>query len=143
MWVLKPNITLNQDIHFVSFNGSSKTDLPSGIVNDALKGEFFLFFLADKTKYLIFSEIERRDLPQVSIMLNDKFISNTDCIKFLGVYIKSDLKWNKYCEIKARKIAQAVSAMVRLKKILPSSALLTIYRSLIESYLNYSNLTWW
>ena len=96
----------------------------------------------DKTKYMIFSEIERRDLPQVSIILNDKFISNTDCIKFLGVYIQSDLKWNKHCEIKARKIAQAVSAMVRLKNILPSSALLTIYRSLIESHLNYSNLAW-
>ena len=96
----------------------------------------------DKTKFIIFSETERSAVPQVNILLNNKTISKTSDIKFLGVIIQSNLKWDKHCAAKAKKIIQAVSAMVRLKNMLPSSALLTIYRSLIETHLNYSILAW-
>ena len=96
----------------------------------------------EKTKFIIFSETEGSCLPETSITLNNRTINKTNDIKFLGVTIQSNLKWNKHCSIKAQKIIQAVSAMVRLKNILPCHALLTIYRSLIETHLNYSILAW-
>jgi hypothetical protein len=100
----------------------------------------------EKTKFMIFSETGKIDgrieIPHVNIILNDRTISNASDIKFLGVTIQSNLKWDKHCENIAKKIVQAVSAMSRLKYSLPSSALLTIYRSLIETHLNYSILAW-
>jgi len=96
-----------------------------------------------KTKCILFSKtINNTSLNEINIKLNEIQIETVDHAKFLGVTIEANLKWDRDCTIKANKISRALCAMARLKNILPSATLLTIYRSLVETHLTYGILAW-
>ena len=58
---------------------------------------------------------------------------------FLGLIISSDLKWNKHISLK---ISKVIGIMFRMKYILPSGILHTIYNTLIMPHYSYCLLTW-
>ena len=56
-------------------------------------------------------------------------------VKFLGVFIDSNLKWSHHINYVALKISRIVGIIARLRHFVPTQTLLMIYRSLILPYL--------
>ena len=63
-------------------------------------------------------------------------------IKFLGVFLDENLSWkyqNKYIE---NKVPKDIGLLYKAKLFLKKNALLTLYYSYIQTYLNYASLSW-
>ena len=66
-------------------------------------------------------------------------LDDVSSIKFLGVCVDNKLSWK--CHI-CKTISRNIGVINKLKYYLPSSALITLYSSLILPYLNYGILAW-
>ena len=62
--------------------------------------------------------------------------------KFLGVHIDSKLNWNEHISVIKTKVAKNVSIMNRVKHCLISSALYSLYCTLILPYVSYCCELW-
>ena len=94
-----------------------------------------------KTKYMCFHTAQKKVIyPDLKI--NNIRINRVSEFNFLGLIISSDLKWNKHIEHISLKISKVIGIMFRMKSILPSGILHTIYNTLIMPHYSYCLLTW-
>ena len=98
---------------------------------------------ADKTKLVCFRkkghQFEKEDL---SVVLDG---IKLDCEKnttFLGITLDEHLTWQDHCVKVANKMARNTGVLNRIKKLVPTTSLLTIYNSLIFSHLSYGLEVW-
>jgi len=96
-----------------------------------------------KTNYIIFHN-QNKNIPvnRESIMIDRTTISEVEHIKFLGVTIDNRLNWKIHLTNTSKQVLKAVAILARLKRILPTRTLKTIYSSLILPYLNYGITAW-
>ena len=82
--------------------------------------------------------------PTYSVCMNGLNLSRVFVTKFLGVHMDSKLNWNdhKIINIVRNKIAKNVSMMNRVRHELTSSALYSLYCTLVMPYLTYSCEVW-
>lgn len=69
-------------------------------------------------------------------------IKETDNLKFLGVYIDSNLKWKEHLYCLSNKLRRVIYMIKRLKPILREKHLVMIYYSLFHSLLSYGIIAW-
>ena len=69
-------------------------------------------------------------------------LEEVSSFKFLGVCVDNKLSWKSHIDNICKTVSRNIGVMSRLKYYLPSSALLTLYFSLILPYLNYGILAW-
>ena len=94
-----------------------------------------------KTKYMCFHTAQKKVIyPDLKI--NNIRIDRVSEFNFLGLIISSDLKWNKHIEHISLKISKVIGIMFRMKSILPSGILHTIYNTLIMPHNSYCLLNW-
>ena len=86
----------------------------------------------DKTKFMIFHK--RKKVPNLSIALNDATITKVDTFNYLGILLDSNLSWKSHTDMLVLKISRVLH---RVNKYFPKSILITIYKSIITSQLNY------
>ena len=79
---------------------------------------------------------------QCKIYLANVEIAQTNIAKFLGVLIDNNLSWKNHIEHIAKKIAESVGIIKRIRHTLPLKTLNTLYNTLILPYLNYCNIIW-
>ena len=94
----------------------------------------------EKTKYMFFSNSLDR-LPG-NVIFDTTPLEEVSSIKFLGVCVDNKLSWKCHINNICKVIARNIGIMNRLKYYLPSSALITLYSSLVLPYLNYGILAW-
>ena len=95
-----------------------------------------------KTKEMI---IDFKVNPSViqPLIINDEVVERVNIFKFLGVYISSDLKWDKHIEMNLKKAQQKMYFLRLLKSFgVRSEILINFYRSCIESFLSNAILVW-
>ena len=126
-------------------------DLPELIktINNELKhlSDYFkankLKLNADKTKLVCFRKKGvklTKDL--IDIKLDGTKLQCESSATFLGITLDEHLTWENHCNLVANKMSRNTGVLNRVKKILPSSSLLTIYNSLIASHLYYGLEIW-
>ena len=76
-----------------------------------------------------------------SVCMNGLNLSRVFVTKFLGVHI-SKLDWNYHIGIVRNKVAKNVSVMNRVKHVLTSSALYSLYCTLVMPYLTCCCEVW-
>ena len=62
-------------------------------------------------------------------------LDQTIYIKYLAILIDSNLTWKYHISYTTWKISKSIGVIARLRHFVPSSTLLTLYRSLISSHL--------
>ena len=88
-----------------------------------------------KTNFMIFGNKRFEENYMISIIgmnINRVYVTT-----FLGDHIDSKLNWNEHISVIKTKVAKNVSIMNRVKHCLISSALYSLYCTLILPYLNY------
>ena len=97
-----------------------------------------------KTKYMIFNFKERgRKLPtNLNLQIENEVVEQVEYTNFLGVIIDNKLSWEKHIASVSNKISSSIGILRKLKSVLPSETLFTLYRSLIHPHLSYCSLVW-
>ena len=89
---------------------------------------------------MIFSR-SRTDLSS-PLIISNTLIERKEEARFLGVIIDESLTWTQHIRTVVSKMARYVGIMYKIKKLLPLSARLQIYHSLVQSHINYCVLVW-
>ena len=94
---------------------------------------------ASKTFYQIFS---RQFVQNLNININNQVIARKESVKYLGVLIDENLKWQSHIDSIALIISRNIGIMGRAKYILSSHHLFLLYNILVLPYLNYCAAVW-
>ena len=93
-----------------------------------------------KTKCMLFSN-SLDSLPG-NVTFDTTILDEVSSITFLGVCVDNKLSWKCHINNICKTISRNIGVMNKLKYCLPTSALKTLYSSLILPYLNYGVLAW-
>ena len=93
-----------------------------------------------KTKYILFSV--KILYNRLTLSINNTCINRVDNLKFLGIHIDSELKWNVHTNYVGKRVAGGLYALNCTKHMLQSTHLRSIYFALVHSHLNYGCLLW-
>ena len=94
-----------------------------------------------KTKYILFQGC-RKLTPQCRLSIDNVIIEKVDSLKFLGIYVDNELRWNIHTHFIEKKVAGGLYALNSTKHMLPTALLRSLYFALINSYLQYGCLLW-
>ena len=81
-------------------------------------------------------------IQEFAVSLNDTLISTEKSAKYLGVIIDTNLNFSDHIKAVELKIFRAVEILHKLKFVLPSKSLVTLYYSFIHSHLLYCLVVW-
>lgn len=63
-------------------------------------------------------------------------------IKFLGVHVQSNLKWNHHIQYVSNKISKGIGIINKVKHKFDINVLLQLYYAFVYPYINYCNIVW-
>ena len=101
-----------------------------------------------KSNFIIFHPHQKKIDYQVNLQIFDNDsktyfpLEQKSYVKYLGVLIDSNLSWKYHIGHITSKISKTIGIIARLRYYVPTSVLLTIYRSLIFPYLSYGIVVW-
>ena len=94
-----------------------------------------------KSKYMIISS-SRKEKLECNLLLNNNPLDETNCIKYLGVYIDQNLTWSNQISIVSKKIAKNIGMISKLRHYVDLDTLRKVYFALVYPYLQYGAITW-
>jgi len=93
-----------------------------------------------KTKYVIFSY--RGEFQLNSIHINQSEIENVKCIRYLGLCIDNNLRFDEHINTISTKVARSVGILGRIRELIPMSVAKMIYFALVYPYFDYCITIW-
>lgn len=97
----------------------------------------------DKTKFIVFHSSHYQVNPtNLTLTINDKPIERVFDVKYLGLHLHHNLKWNLHIDNIIKKTTPLIGALRRLNKPTPQHLLLSIYFAHIHSRLSYLSPIW-
>ena len=129
----------------IVFSANSQEDLQRKINSDTtIIEQWFtnnlLTINEKKTEFLIFTR--KKEKPQVTIFFNNKQITQTQEVQYLGLTIQENLKWDKHVEQLINKNAKTIAAVRKVRNIIPIFLRKSIYNSLYKSNASYMMNVW-
>ena len=95
----------------------------------------------NKTVCMIFPP-NKNSVNNINIKILEQEIPICSKTKFLGLWLDSNLSWDKHLGVICSKMKQNIGLMRKCKNYLDNNTLRTIYYAHIHSYLSYSILVW-
>lgn len=94
----------------------------------------------EKTKYLVFAG--KKQVNDIQVKICNKIIQRTNDIRYLGIHIDNMLNWNVHISHIHIKLSKSLGILHKIKHLLTTATLLTLYYSLFYPYLQYCNVVW-
>ena len=130
-------ILTGKDIHEITEQAQRLTTLLADWVNcNGLKLNL------TKTYYMIYTRNKLYREHNYNLSISNTDIKRVTESKFLGVLMNEKMNWNSHVAAIRQKMSRYIGVLYKLKSILPESARLTIYHSMVQSHLNYCALIW-
>lgn len=102
-----------------------------------------LFLNLNKTQYMIITPSQKSFTTENNtLQVANHNIARTTSTKFLGIHIDQHLTWKTHISKMNSKVSKAIFAIQQVKHFLPTTALKTLYFSLIHPHLLYSIHAW-
>ena len=76
------------------------------------------------------------------LFINGKRLIPSECIKYLGVLLDSDLSWKSQINYIGAKLKRANGALAKLRHFVPQNILILVYYAIFHSHLQYCNQIW-
>ena len=99
-------------------------------------------FNPDPTKQaheVIFSR-KTKEIYHPPLVFNNTNVSQSSSQKHLGVILDSKLIFDEHLKMVSLKISKTLGLLRKLHNLLPRSTLITIYKALVRSYLDYGDI---
>jgi hypothetical protein len=96
----------------------------------------------EKTNFVVFHSPKKKPHKVLSICIDNQSIREATSVKYLGVLIDSTLSWRPHISELSKKIAKSVGILSKLRHYLNTDILISIYYSLIYSFIIYGIEIW-
>lgn len=100
-----------------------------------------LYFNAKKTQVIRFHNYKQPS-AELQLDFNNTVLSDTDTVKFLGIYFDKHINWVSHCESLISKLHSSYYMFKNLKTVLDVGQLVNVYYGQIESRLRYGICLW-
>lgn len=77
-----------------------------------------------------------------NILIDNQYIDVVDTFNFLGITLDSNLSWKPHTNLIYNKLSRIIGIIARVKNILPTHILKTLYVSLFLPHITYGILCW-
>ena len=94
-----------------------------------------------KTHYMIFTT-KNKTAQDLDIKISNTAVERVYDTKFLGVYIDAQLTWKRHIEYTCSKLSKCAGILLKARKKLNKSALISLYYSFAYPYFIYCNQVW-
>ena len=96
----------------------------------------------EKSNFVLFHPIQKKLPKSVSLSINNKSLTQEISIRYLGIYIDSNLNWKSHINFIAKKIKRSIGILSKLRYYLNSKTLLDLYYALVYPFLTYCLIAW-
>ncbi|PNF39982.1 hypothetical protein B7P43_G15963 [Cryptotermes secundus] len=96
----------------------------------------------EKTKALFFQGRGPRQIDKPELYLNNKKITYTANLKFLGIYITENLSWSSHIHHLVQKLNKTIYLIKSLRDLVSLPILRSVYFAKFESLLRYGIIFW-
>ncbi len=96
----------------------------------------------DKTSFVLFQPKRRTTDDDITLSLDNISISRERTVKFLGLYLDENLKFDSHIKHVCSKLSKNLFMLRNVKHIIPKWALRTLYYSYIHSNFMYGLSVW-
>ena len=91
-----------------------------------------------KTELIIFKNHKKAINFNFKIMINGRKLIPTNYVKYLGIYLDSNLNWSHHCDILSAKLSRANGILSKLRHYVTSDTLREVYHAIFSSLMSYS-----
>ena len=95
-----------------------------------------------KTNFLIFHPCNKPINQRITLKIHKKAISESECIKYLGVMVDFTLTWNIHINKISKTISRATGLLYKCRPFVNNKILRMLYHSLVYPDLNYVTEVW-
>ena len=97
---------------------------------------------SSKTELLLFRHPNKSVNYNLKVKINGKLIRPSKVVKYLGLYIDSNLNWNFNTKILAAKLSRSIGMLAKVRHYVDSDTLKSIYYAIFHSHLSYGSIIW-
>ena len=83
-----------------------------------------------------------KNVREINLSIDHNQIEQIPVFNFLGIIFDENLSWKNHTKMIASKISRVTGILYRLKSVFPKEVLVTLYKTLIASYIHYGLLVW-
>ena len=95
-----------------------------------------------KSNFVIFHPPQRKISVDFQVFISGKPLKRENCIKYLGIYIDSNLSWKPQIDHISKKIKRSIGILSKLRYYVNISVLTNLYYALIYPFLIYGITAW-
>ena len=96
----------------------------------------------DKTNFIIFHSPHSTLDQTVSIKIGKEHVKQAKYVKFLGLLLDENLNWKYHLSELSKKLSRTCGIFFKIRHLLPTGVLVSIYNSLFASFLQYGIIVW-
>ena len=96
----------------------------------------------DKTNSIIFHSPQNTLDQTVNIKIGKEHVKQAKYVKFLGLLLDENLNWEYHLSELSKKLARTCGIFFKIRHLLPTSVLTSLYNSLFASFLQYGIIVW-
>ena len=96
----------------------------------------------DKTNFVLFHPPQKATSYAIRLSMENKMINKEAHIKYLGIYIDSNLNWKHQILHVSKKIKRCVGILSKVRHFVNTSIFSMLYYTLIYPFLSYLVITW-
>lgn len=94
-----------------------------------------------KTQYMVFAG-NKPYLADFNVAICGQLIQRTHCTKYLGIFIDDRLVWRAHINHIVSKLSKSLGILHKVKHMLTTDILITLYYTMFYPYLHYCTVTW-
>ena len=95
-----------------------------------------------KTRFMIFHTPKKKIIKIPHLLINNNPIENVHDFNFLGITLNEHMKWKSHTDKISNKLGRYTGILSKLKHLLPTYILRTLYNTLFIPHLTYGILAW-
>ena len=96
----------------------------------------------DKTNFVIFHSPQNSLNDTVIIKIGNQYVKQAKYVKFLGILLDENLSWKYHLSELNKKLSRTCGIFFKVRHLLPTTVLISLYNSLFSSFLQYGVIVW-
>ena len=96
----------------------------------------------DKTNVVIFHSPQNPLNHSFNIKIGNQYVKQSKYVKFLGLFLDENLSWKYHISELSKKVSRTCGIFFKVRHLLPTIVLISLYNSLFSSFLQYGVIVW-
>ena len=100
------------------------------------------FRIVDKTNFIVFHSTQNSLDETINIKIGKEHVKQAKFVKFLGLLLDENLSWKYHLSELSKKLARTCGIFFKIRHLLLTNVLVSLYYSLFSSFLQYGIIVW-